>query len=118
MLLALARVVTTKVVPRPERRALSKSGDTAAWDFLFHQSGFTGCAVLFGNASCTEALTRFPIPDLGKSFAVSFTGPPSQGDEGADEAQRWGRARVSRIAQLQIEKSVVSYHCGHGICVW
>ena len=47
MLLALARIVTTKVVLRPEGRTPTKSEDgTPAWDFLFHQSGMVGPAVL------------------------------------------------------------------------
>ena len=108
MLIALARAVATKIVPRPDERSKAETADpqtARSWDFLFHQSGFAGCAVLFGDASRAEALARFPAPDLGTSFAVSFTGPSPQGDERADEAQHRGRARVSRIARLQIEKS-------------
>ena len=55
MLLALPRVVTTKVDLRPEGKAKSKSGDTAAWDFLLDQSGIS--ALSFCSAM---ALARKP----------------------------------------------------------
>ena len=73
MLLALARIVTTKVVLRPEGKSVSKTGDAApTWDFLFHQSGMIGTAILFGNASCKKALKEFPPEHVQDSFAVSF----------------------------------------------
>ena len=76
MLLALARIVTTKVVLRPEGRVSSQSGGTSpAWDFLFHQSGMIGSAILFGNASCKKAMAQFPPQSLRGEFAVSFVGP-------------------------------------------
>ena len=61
MLLALARVVTTKVVLRPEGNLTNKTGDSApSWDFVFQQSGMIGSAIVFGNASCKKAMTEFP----------------------------------------------------------
>eukprot|EP00974_Lingulodinium_polyedra_P068569 6641033-Lingulodinium_polyedra.AAC.1 len=45
MLLALARVVTTKVVLRPEGRDAGRNGDGPTWDFLFHESGMVGSAI-------------------------------------------------------------------------
>ena len=54
MLLALARVVTTKVVLRPEGKSINRGETATNWDFLFHQSGMIGSAILFGNASCTK----------------------------------------------------------------
>ena len=77
MLLALARIVTTKVVLRPEGRATSRSGQEPSWDFLFHQSGMIGSAILFGNATCTKALASFPPQSVSDSFAVSFVGRPT-----------------------------------------
>ena len=75
MLLALARIVTTKVVLRPEGNARSTSGDkSASWDFLLHQSGMIGTAILFGNASCQKALAHFPPESVQREFAVSFVG--------------------------------------------
>ena len=70
MLLALARVVTTKVILRPEGKNKTRSGDGPTWDFLFHQSGMVGSAILFGNASCQEAMQHFPPDSLKDAFAV------------------------------------------------
>ena len=72
MLLALARVVTTKVVLRPEGYDKQRSGDGPTWDFLFHQTGMVGSAILFGNASCKEAMERFPPTSVKDAFAVTF----------------------------------------------
>jgi len=119
MLLALARIVTTKVVLRPEGRSSSKSGDGAAWDFLFHQSGMIGSAILFGNAACKEALAHFPPQSLKDSFAVTFMAKPqpqrteaSPDDafrhEGLDaqgqEAQGEARKLVKGIAKLKVNR--------------
>ena len=127
MLLALARVVTTKVVLRPESKSKTKgdANDTSSWDFLFHQKGMIGTAILFGNASCKEALGHFPHKDLQDTFAVAFVGPlpPAESsveqqdqqpadnfnatdglDEDAQARERDVRRRVSRIARLQIHK--------------
>ena len=78
MLLALARIVTTKVVLRPEGRTTTRSGEKPSWDFLFHQSGMIGSAILFGNASCTKALESFPPQSVSDSFAVSFVARPPE----------------------------------------
>ncbi len=79
MFLALARIVTTNIVLRPEGRATTRSGEKPIWDFFFHQSGMIGSAILFGNASCTKALASFTPQSVSNSFAVSFVGrPPEQ----------------------------------------
>ena len=86
MLLALARIVTTKVVLRPEGRVTSRTGNTAQWDFLFHQSGMIGSAILFGNANATDALTKFPPKNVNGEFAVTFISKAKESDpEGALE---------------------------------
>ena len=72
MLLALARVVTTKVILRPEGSSTARSGEGPTWDFLFHQSGMVGSAVLFGNVSCKHALQYFPPEPLRDAFTVTF----------------------------------------------
>ena len=77
MLLALARIVTTKVVLRPEGRKTSQSGQQPSWDFLFHQSGMIGSAILFGNASCKKAMASFPPQSVCDAFAVSFVSRPA-----------------------------------------
>ena len=127
MLLAIARIVTTKVVLRPEGRANQQQGTENRWDFLFHQSGMIGSAILFGNASCTDALpteppaaadskpASYPPASLGESFAVSFVGPvpdePSPSARGPSScadgdlmhAQRRAKHAVSKIAKLMVK---------------
>ena len=120
MLLALARVVTTKVVLRPESKTRTRSGDGPVWDFLFHQTGMVGSAIVFGNASCKEAMQQFPPASVQDSFAVSFaipktdatacpthTGTVPDGDGfGAEtsNAQTTARQKVRGIAQLKMDR--------------
>ena len=70
MLLALARIVTTKIVLRPDRTKTSSASPTSNWDFLFHQAGMIGTAILFQNADCGLAMQQFP---LGKSWIMRIT---------------------------------------------
>ena len=71
-LVALARVVTTKVVLRPEGSRNARSGDGHTWDFLFHQSGMAGPAICVGTASSKNAMQHFPLASLQGAFAVTF----------------------------------------------
>ena len=122
MLLALARIVTTKIVLRPEGNKSTRSGDGGhAWDFLYNQSGMTGTAILFGNASCTQALQHFPRGSVQGQFAVSFVGkldhePCAEDlDHGhraqdglspdAEAAQLAAKRAVKGIARLKVSRS-------------
>ena len=123
MLLALARVVATKIVLRPEGRASQGSDTENKWDFLFHQAGMIGSAILFANADCGSAMPHFPPTALGDTFAVSFVAKPSELEEpdaasmgsteelraeglsGAEaRAQGYAKARVSKIAKLKVDR--------------
>ena len=55
MLLALGRIVTTKIVLRPQGQEKTAAASANKWDFLFHQSGMIGSAVVFSNADCGHA---------------------------------------------------------------
>ena len=119
MLLALARIVTTKVVLRPEGRTTTRSGQEPSWDFLFHQSGMIGSAILFGNASCTKALPSFPPQSVSDAFAVSFVGRPPDTPKGSPEdalkyeglqqdeqnMQQEARRVVKGIAKLKVDRA-------------
>ena len=124
MLLALARTVTTKVVLRPEGTKKTDQGTANKSDFLFHQSGIIGSAILFPNANCGAALESFPAPGgISKTFAVSFVvapdasepavGPADEPRDGLREAglswamrqhTRAARAKVSGIAKLKVNR--------------
>ncbi|CAK0887182.1 unnamed protein product [Prorocentrum cordatum] len=126
MLLALARVVTTKVVLRPESYDKQRSGDGPTWDFLFHQTGMVGSAILFGNASCKEAMERFPPASIKDAFAVTFLAakqdaakeqPPDGSENAAGQRRREGlagdaagqqdaaRRAVRGIARLKVNRA-------------
>lgn len=94
MLLALARVVTTKIVLRPDGSKNSSSDSTANWDFLFHQFGIIGTAILFQNADCGPALQQFPSEESNNSFAVSFVGAE---DMNQAQAQEFVKAKVAKL---------------------
>ena len=104
MLLALARVVTTKIVLRPDGSKNKSSDATANWDFLFHQSGIIGTAILFQNADCGAALQQFPAEKINDSFAVSFVAAE---DVDKSEQQQQTRAEdfvKSKIAKLKVDR--------------
>ena len=122
MLMALARIVTTKIVLRPEGRASQAAGAENRWDFLFHQAGMIGSAILFPNADCGDAMRQYPPESMGESFAVSFVATPSMTVEADDQdpalttlrgeglnatdarAQLYARRTVSKIAKLQLNR--------------
>ena len=122
MLMALARIVTTKIVLRPEGRASQAAGAENRWDFLFHQAGMIGSAILFPNADCGDAMRQYPPESMGESFAVSFVATPSMTVEVDDQdpalttlrgeglnapgarAQLYARRTVSKIAKLQLNR--------------
>ena len=120
MLLALARLVTTKVVLRPESKTKQSKTESMNWDFLFHQSGMIGTAILFGNASCKKALKEFPPEHVQDSFAVSFVGKLDQQyyqtgsadaanavdglDGDALAAQLAAKCAVKGIARLKVDR--------------
>ena len=103
MLLALARIVTTKIVLRPDGSKSSTTSPTDCWDFLFHQSGIIGTAILFQNADCGKALEHFPPDKINDSFAVSFV-TDVQGDD-TEKAQNQAKSFVaSKIAKLKVDR--------------
>ena len=103
MLLALARVVTTKIVLRPDGTKSSSTSSATNWDFLFHQSGIIGTAILFQNADCGPAMQHFPPEKINDSFAVSFVADV-RGDQ-TEQQQTEAKAFVaSKIAKLKVDR--------------
>ena len=103
MLLALARVVTTKIVLRPDGSKNKCSDATANWDFLFHQSGIIGTAILFQNADCGAALQQFPSDKINDSFAVSFVA--AENFDQPEQRQTHAKEFVSsKIAKLKVDR--------------
>jgi len=106
MLLALARVVSTKVVLRPDGRRKEDAQEDNKWDFLFHQSGMIGSGILFPNATCGEALQHFPPTKVNDTFAVSFLTTSANEKSSQSELASHARQVVSKIAKLKVTKSL------------
>ena len=103
MLLALARIVTTKIVLRPDGSKSSDASANNSWDFLFHQSGMIGTAILFQNADCGEAMQHFPPEKINDSFAVSFVADVNGGSTGQKQADAQAFV-ASKIAKLRVNR--------------
>ena len=101
MLLALARAVSTKVVLRPEGKSRSNDTTENKWDFLFHQSGMIGSAILFANGNCGAALRKFPAQRVNDTFAVGFDAGPNSAAADTKSA----RHVVSKIAKLKVDRA-------------
>ena len=71
MLLALARVVSTKVVLRGEGNKTLKE-EAQSWDYLFNQAGMIGSAIIFPNTDCKTALEYSSPKSVSYTFAVAF----------------------------------------------
>ena len=97
MLLALARVVCTKIVLRPDGHRSKEGQEDNKWDFLFHQSGMIGFAILFPNATCGEALQHFPPEKVDDTFAVSFLTNAANGKSSQPELTSHARQVVTRM---------------------
>jgi hypothetical protein len=101
--LALARAVAMKVVLRPSGSsgvAPAANSDTSKWDFLFHQSGYVGSAVLFHNGDAKEAIGALPPQKLNDAFAITICK-----DLPAEKCtQEQGKEMVSKIADLKLDR--------------
>ena len=101
--LALARAVAMKIVLRPGGNtgvAPTASSDTRKWDFLFHQSGYVGSAVLFHNGDAKEAIGALPPQKLNDAFAITICR-----DLPAESCtQEQGKDMVSKIADLKLDR--------------
>jgi len=77
LLLALGRVVSTKVYLSSKGRDESARQHTMNWRHKFLQQGMQGTAVVFGNGDSGKALGEFPpsADVLQDSFVAVFTGP-------------------------------------------
>jgi hypothetical protein len=101
--LALARAVAMKVVLRPSGNtgvAPTSTSDTSKWDFLFHQSGYVGSAVLFHNGDAKEAISSLPPQKLNDALAITICKDlPAE-----DCSQEQGQKMVSKIADLKLDR--------------
>ena len=117
LLLALARVVSTKVYLSSKGVDESARQHASTWRRRFLQSGIQGTAIVFNNASATEALAGFPptAEELQQTFAAVFTGPENpteaqqediegSGPEHAKARETMARARMRKEVELEVDK--------------
>ena len=120
MLLALARVVSTKVYLSSKGVDEAARQQAASWRQRFLQSGIQGTAIVFKNASADQALAGFPPTgeELQKTFAAVFTGPENpteaqQADIDGTELQHemarlaMARARLRKEVEFQVDKELL-----------
>ena len=77
LLLALGRVVSTKVYLSSKGVDVVAKQHGESWRRKFLQQGMSGTAIVYGNGSADDAMESFPPSDavLQDSFMAVFTGP-------------------------------------------
>ena len=108
LLLALGRVVSTKVylsskgVNQPVRQ------HAEVWRHKFLQQGINGIAIVYGNGGVDHAMEEFPPSSevLQDTFAAVFCGPESSHDVALSPARRESMARdaMRKEVQLQVDR--------------
>ena len=80
LLLALGRVVSTKVYLSSKGVDVVSRQHLQSWRKKFLQQGMSGTAIVYGNGGADEAMASFPPDDnvLQDSFMAVFTGPESE----------------------------------------
>ena len=117
LLLALGRVVSTKVYLSSKGRDETVKQSRETWRQRFLQRGMQGTAILFGNGSSDDAMRSFPPSQevCQDSFVAVFTGPeePTQEQsavmEGTTPEARKAQDAMARSAlrkevELQVQK--------------
>ena len=119
LLLALGRVVSTKVYLSSKGKDEAVRQAPLTWRQKFLQSGMQGTAIVFGNGSVDDAMRSFPPDDdvFQETFAAVFTGPEhptpeeerilqSTTEEGRLSRERMAREALRRERELEVEKAV------------
>ena len=120
LLLALARVVSTKVYLSSKGKDEAVAQQSTSWRQKFLQTGMQGTAIVFGNGDSSEALSEFPPSDdvLQDSFVAVFTGPetPTPAESriihGNSKADAEARTKMAQTAlrkeiHLHVEKELL-----------
>ena len=118
LLLALGRVVSTKVYLSSKGVDEAARQNATSWRQKFLQSGMQGTAIVFDNGNIDAAMSSFPpsLEVLQDTFVAVFTGPESPTDAEAecmqgvsDEARRrrdeMARKALRKEVELEVEKA-------------
>ena len=99
---ARARVVAHKIVLRRDESTASGrtqvQSNGAGWDYLFHQSGYVGSAILFSNGECRTALEQVPARKISDSFAITLC----KSIEDADQEQ--AKRELRKVSKLMVNR--------------
>jgi hypothetical protein len=107
LLLALGRVVSTKVYLSSKGVDVVTRQHHQSWRKKFLQQGMSGTAIVYGNGSADDAMASFPPDDtvLQDSFMAVFTGPDSEVILTAEEQEEQARAALRKEVELHVCKS-------------
>jgi hypothetical protein len=107
LLLALGRVVSTKVYLSSKGVDVVTRQHLQSWLKKFLQQGMSGTAIVYGNGSADDAMASFPPDDtvLQDSFTAVFTGPESEVMLSPEEQEEQARAALRKEVELHVCKS-------------
>ena len=107
LLLALGRVVSTKVYLSSKGVDETSRVAQNSWRHKFLQQGISGNSIVYGNGDINHAMNSFPPSQevLQETFIAVFTGAETQPVQPLTEEQQEASARaaLSRELELQIE---------------
>jgi len=111
LLLALGRVVSTKVYLSSKGVDEHARQHAETWRQQFLQSGIQGTSIVFGNGSSGAAMESFPpsTEDLRDTFVAVFTGPEhptADEQEAIDGEDKKSEDRRLQMAQQRLKKEV------------
>ena len=108
LLLALGRVVSTKVYLSSKGVDVVTRQHQQSWRKKFLQQGMSGTAIVYGNGSADDAMASFPPDDtvLQDTFMAVFTGPESGVVLSAEEQEEQARAALRKEVELHVCKSI------------
>ena len=117
LLLALGRVISTKVYLSSEGLDEGVRQAATTWRQRFLQSGIKGTSIVFANGRADEAMASFPptAEEIHQTFVAVFTGPEQPTDaerallesnDPADEEtrERMARERLRREVELEVDR--------------
>ena len=117
LLLALGRVVSTKVYLSSKGADESVRQQRETWRQKFLQYGIKGTAIVFGNGKVDQAMKSFPPePDVVKdTFVAVFSGPDEEAGFKLTEEQQHAKAlhAMRREVGLQVDKGLFDEQAMH-----
>ena len=107
LLLALGRVVSTKLYLSSKGVDVVARQHNQSWRKKFLQQGMSGTAIVYGNGSADDAMASFPPEDnvLQDSFMAVFTGPETDVMLSDAEKEEQARAALRNETELHVCRS-------------